>query len=59
MPILIPEVQTAEDLEECSIDQALQGGFVKPGQSVVLTAGIPFGNEGTTNMIKVATAEWS
>jgi pyruvate kinase len=59
LPIVIPEVQSAEDLEISSINQALQGGYVKPGQSVVLTAGIPFGNEGTTNMIKVATAEWN
>lgn len=59
VPIVIPEVETAEDLEKSSIIQALQGGFVKPGQSVVVTAGIPFGKGETTNMIKVATAEWS
>jgi len=59
VPIVIPEVHNAEDLERTSIASALQGGFVKPGQSVVLTAGIPFGVEGTTNMIKVATAEWN
>lgn len=59
VPIVIPEVETAEELERSSIVHALQGGYVKPGQSVVLTAGIPFGVEGTTNMIKVATAEWS
>jgi len=59
IPIVIPEVETAEDLEKHSIVQALQNGYVKPGQSVVLTAGIPFGHEGTTNMIKVTTAEWS
>ncbi len=59
VPIVIPEVESAEDLEKCSIIQALQGGFVKPGQEVVLTAGIPFGKEKTTNMIKVTTAEWS
>ncbi len=59
IPIVIPQVESAEDLEKHSIVQALQGGYVKPGQAVVLTAGIPFGQEGTTNMIKVATAEWS
>lgn len=59
VPIVIPEVESVEDLEKCSIVQALQGGFVKPGQSVVITAGVPFGKGETTNMIKVATAEWS
>ncbi len=59
IPIVIPEVETAEDLEKHSIIQALQGGYVKPGQAVVITAGIPFGQLGTTNMIKVVSAEWS
>lgn len=59
VPIVIPQVESAEDLERYSIIQALQGGYVKPGQDVVITAGIPFGKGETTNMIKVATAEWS
>jgi pyruvate kinase len=59
VPILIDEVASAEELERTVIAQALQGGYVKPGQPVVITAGIPFQVEGTTNMIKVATAEWS
>ena len=59
VPILIDEVDSAEELERTVIAQALQGGHVKPGQPVVITAGIPFRVEGTTNMIKVATAEWS
>jgi pyruvate kinase len=32
---------------------AYQAGAVKKGDRVVLTAGIPFGGEGLTNMIKV------
>ena len=59
VPVLIDHVDSAEELERTVIAQALQGGHVKPGQPVVITAGIPFQVEGTTNMIKVATAEWS
>lgn len=58
-PVLLEHVDSFEALERHAIEQALQGGFVKPGQSVVITAGIPFHVAGTTNMIKVATAEWS
>ncbi|MBU8870147.1 MAG: pyruvate kinase [Gemmatimonadales bacterium] len=59
VPVLIDHVDCAEELERVVIAQALQGGYVKPGQPVVITAGIPFHVERTTNMIKVATAEWS
>ena len=59
IPVLIQQVESAEELERTVIEHALQDGHVRPGQPVVITAGIPFQVEGTTNMIKVATAEWS
>ncbi len=59
VPILIEKVESAEDLERVVIAQALQGGFVKPGQLVVITAGLPFRVAGPTNMIKIGMAEWS
>ncbi len=59
IPVVIDMSDSAEGLERQAISQALQGGFVKPGQPVVITAGLPFNVEGTTNLIKVATAEWS
>jgi pyruvate kinase len=58
VPVLMPETDSAEDLERRAIGAALQNGYVKPGQSVVITAGLPFNRAGTTNIIKVATAEW-
>jgi pyruvate kinase len=58
----ISEVITSEDnallIERNAITAALQAGHIKPGQPVVITAGIPFHVRGTTNLIKVATAEW-
>ena len=59
MPVVIEMTETAEGLERLAITQALQAGYVKPGQPVVITAGLPFNVSGTTNLIKVATAEWS
>jgi pyruvate kinase len=58
VPLLMPETDSAEDLERRAIGAALQNGYVKPGQPVVITAGLPFNRAGTTNIIKVATAEW-
>ncbi len=59
VPVVVETTETAEDLERLAISQALQGGWVKSGQPVVITAGLPFNVAGTTNLIKVATAEWS
>ncbi len=59
VPVLMPETTSAEDLENRAIGAALQNGYVKPGQPVVITAGLPFNVSGTTNIIKVATAEWA
>ena len=59
IPVVIDMIDSAEGLERLAITQALQGGYVKPGQPVVITAGLPFNVSGTTNLIKVATAEWS
>lgn len=59
IPVVTDVTDTAEGLERQAITQALQGGYVKPGQPVVITAGLPFDVSGTTNLIKVATAEWS
>jgi len=58
VPVLMPETDSAEDLERRAVGAALQNGYVEPGQSVVITAGLPFNVSGTTNIIKVATAEW-
>jgi pyruvate kinase len=46
-------------IEREAITCALQAGLVQPGEQVVLTAGLPFPVRGTTNVIKVATAEWA
>ncbi len=58
VPVLMGPTNSAEALERDSVRAALQNGHVTPGQAVVITAGLPFHRAGTTNMIKVATAEW-
>ncbi|PIV81474.1 pyruvate kinase [bacterium CG17_big_fil_post_rev_8_21_14_2_50_64_8] len=56
VPVYIDLAQTVEDLEKMALEKALAGGFVGPGDPVVLTAGVPFADKLATNMIKVVTA---
>ncbi|MGI6413138.1 MAG: pyruvate kinase [Syntrophomonadaceae bacterium] len=52
-PVLIPETEGTDSLFEESVKQAIQNEYVKNGDLVVLTAGVPTGISGTTNLLKV------
>lgn len=53
VPLLIPEENTTEDLFREAVAAAEEAGCVKKGDRVVLTAGLPLGVSGKTNMIRV------
>ena len=52
-PLLIDEMDNTDDLFRHAVDKAFSCGLVKDGDLVVITAGIPIGISGTTNMLKV------
>ncbi len=52
-PLLIAEESIAEDLFREAIAAAEDAGYVKKGDTVVLTAGVPLGVSGNTNMLRV------
>ena len=52
-PLMIPEENTADELFEDAVSEAKKAGYVKTGDVVVITAGVPLGKTGTTNMIHV------
>lgn len=52
-PILTEKMDSADDIIDVSVKQALHSGLVKKGDLVVIAAGVPVGFTGTTNMIKV------
>lgn len=54
-PVLAPESKSTDEVIELSIKSSLDAGYVDEGDLVVITAGIPVGLAGTTNMIKVHT----
>ena len=53
VPLMIAEESNTDDLFEHAVDAAVQNGLVHDGELVVLTAGVPLGISGTTNLIKV------
>lgn len=53
MPILMEKEKTADELFESAIKAAEQSGVVRKGDTVVITAGLPLGISGSTNMIRV------
>ena len=56
LPLLLEEKDNAEDLFDYAVDATEKAGFISKGDVVVLTAGMPLGVSGTTNMIKVQVA---
>lgn len=52
-PFLIGEDNSEEHLFETALEAAKEAGYVQEGDKVVLTAGLPLGIAGNTNMIRV------
>lgn len=55
-PILMRKEETPEDLFEEAVCAAKKAGLIQAGDTVVLTAGVPLGVSGKTNMIRVVEA---
>ena len=53
IPVLCEEKQNTDDLFAHAVERAESAGVVTPGDLAVITAGIPLGVSGTTNMLKV------
>lgn len=52
-PYLGEKVTTTDEMFESVTRNAAMKGFVEPGDTVVLSAGVPIGRSGTTNLIKI------
>lgn len=55
-PVMIYEETSTEELFAEAVDKTKRKGLVKDGETVILTAGIPLGQPGTTNLIRVMEA---
>lgn len=57
MPVIINEETDTEELFANAMKAVQQSGYIKQGELAVITAGVPLGVSGTTNLIRVITAE--
>jgi pyruvate kinase len=53
-PLVTVELHTMTDMVTKAVRAAVQEGFARHGDEVVVTAGVPFGTPGTTNALRVA-----
>ncbi len=53
IPVMVEAMDTTDKMFEQSVKEALEKGIVKQGDLVVITAGVPIGISGSTNLIKV------
>jgi pyruvate kinase len=49
-----PDVASVDEMVAAACRTALQEGFAKPGDQVAITAGMPFGQPGSTNLLRLA-----
>ena len=55
-PLVLERKENADELFEHAVDEAEKAGLVEMGDITVITAGMPLGVSGTTNMVKVQVA---
>jgi pyruvate kinase len=53
VPVKGNEAKTTDELFDLAVDSSIKSGLVTLGDIVVITAGVPVGRSGTTNLIKV------
>jgi pyruvate kinase len=54
--LVCPAVTDPEDMVAKAVRQTLAAGFVQPGEKIIVMAGVPFGQTGSTNMVRVVEA---
>ena len=57
VPFLTGEVDSTDRIFSLTTEVAAKEGLVQPGDTVVITAGVPLGRSGSTNLIKAQVIE--
>ena len=55
IPVLGTPAKTTDEMFDIAVNGAIRSGLVKLGDTVVITAGVPVGRSGSTNLIKIHT----
>ncbi|QTH39855.1 pyruvate kinase [Cohnella sp. LGH] len=53
IPVKGVSASTTDEMFEIAVQGALESGLVRLGDTIVITAGVPVGRSGTTNLIKI------
>jgi len=56
-PVLVPDWKDTDDMLERSKGIPKELGLAKPGDRIIIIAGVPISIPGTTNLIKVEIVE--
>ena len=54
-PVKSKDVNSTDEIVNVSVDAIMEKGYLKQGDLIVITAGVPVGEAGSTNLIKVHT----
>jgi pyruvate kinase len=49
-----PDVGSVDEMVLAATQIASKEGFAQPGDQLAITAGMPFGQQGTTNLLRIA-----
>ena len=52
-PLIMPYAHSTDEMISMAVETAEKAGLIRAGDMIVVTAGVPVGVSGTTNMIKV------
>jgi pyruvate kinase len=52
--VVTPDISSLAEMVDRACAIARQEGFAKPGSRIAITAGVPFGTPGATNLIRIA-----
>ncbi len=53
--VLVPDQKSLDDMFDKAGETAYREDFAKPGDRIIVTAGVPISKPGTTNMLRIAT----
>jgi pyruvate kinase len=57
IPVLVESFTKTDEIFDLAGSWAHKHGFVQPGHRLVVTAGVPVGQPGTTNLLKIIEIE--
>ncbi len=55
--LMTPDLTSFSEMVDIAVEAAKHEEFAGPGDTVVVTAGVPFGTPGATNILRIATVE--